>query len=123
MSKKNSLQSSSSKQANSESQYDVFQAVADPTRRHLLKLLTEADKEMSIAAIKEHFPISRTAVNKHLNVLQGAGLVSSRKAGRETLFKAELSPLVELKQWLAFFENYWDDKLAALKNYLEADQQ
>ncbi len=54
--------------------HDVFQAIADPTRSRLLRLL--ADKEMPIASITEYFPISRTAVNKHLHVLSDAGLVS-----------------------------------------------
>jgi DNA-binding transcriptional ArsR family regulator len=103
----------------SPSKHDVFQAIADPTRRSLLKLL--ADKEMPITAITECFPISRTAVNKHLHVLSEAGLVSSQKVGRETRYKLQPEPLVELKEWLAFFEQYWDEKLSALKNFVEAD--
>ncbi|MEK4029110.1 MULTISPECIES: metalloregulator ArsR/SmtB family transcription factor [Bacillaceae] len=100
-----------------EPKHDIFQAIADPTRRNLLKLL--ANKEMSIAAITECFPISRTAVNKHLQVLFEARLVSSRKVGREKRYKLEAEPLVELKDWLAFFEQYWDEKLHALKRYVE----
>lgn len=103
----------------SASKHDVFQAIADPTRRRLLKLL--ADKEMPIAAITECFPISRTAINKHLHVLSDAGLVSSKKVGRETRYKLQPEPLIELKQWLSFFEQYWDNKLSALKEYVEAD--
>lgn len=99
--------------------HDVFQAIADPTRRSLLKLL--ADKEMPIAAISECFPITRTAINKHLHILFDAGLVSSRKAGRETRYRLQPEPLAEIKQWLAFFEIYWDEKLSALKDYVEND--
>lgn len=99
--------------------HDVFQAIADPNRRRLLKLL--ADKEMPIAAISECFPISRTAVNKHLHILSDAGLVTSRKAGRETRYKLRPEPLVEIKQWLSFFEEYWDEKLSALKQFVETD--
>ena len=91
----------------SSSKHDVFQAIADPTRRSLLKML--ADKEMPIAAITDCFPISRTAVNKHLHVLSEAGLVSSQKVGRETRYKLQPEPLVELKNWLVFFEQYWDE--------------
>jgi DNA-binding transcriptional ArsR family regulator len=105
----------------SASKHDVFQAIADPTRRKILRLL--ADKEMPIASIVEYFPISRTAVNKHLQVLSDAGLVSSRRSGRETRYKAQPQPLVEVKQWLAFFEQYWDDKLSALKEYVESDDK
>jgi DNA-binding transcriptional ArsR family regulator len=100
---------------------DVFQAIADATRRRMLRLL--ADKEMPIAAISECFPISRTAVNKHLHVLSGAGLVSSKKIGRETRYKLQPEPLTELKQWLSFFEQYWDEQLLALKMFVETDNE
>lgn len=99
--------------------HDVFQAIADPTRRSLLKLLSH--NEMPITAIKANFPISRTAVNKHLQVLADARLVTSKKVGRETRYKLQPEPLVELKEWLAFFEQYWDEKLSALKDFVEVD--
>ncbi|WP_134687552.1 ArsR/SmtB family transcription factor [Brevibacillus migulae] len=99
--------------------HDVFQAIADPTRRRMLTLL--ADKEMPIAAISECFPITRTAVNKHLHVLSDAGLVSSKKVGRETRYRLQPEPLIEIKQWLDFFEQYWDEKLLALKMFVESD--
>jgi len=102
-------------------QHDVFEAIADPTRRKMIKLL--AEKEMSIAAITEGFPISRTAINKHLHVLADAGLVSSKKVGRETIYKLQPEVLMEVKQWLAFFEHYWDEKLAALKEFLETNNE
>ncbi|MDH6428283.1 transcriptional regulator [Paenibacillus odorifer] len=102
-----------------EAGHDVFQAIADPTRRSLLKLL--ANKEMSIASITDCYPISRTAVNKHLQVLSDAQLVSSQKVGRETRYKLQPEPLLELQDWLAFFEGYWANKLFALKEYVESD--
>ena len=64
--------------------HDIFQAIADPTRRELLSLL--ADKEMPVTVISGHFPMSRTAVSKHLHILAEAGLVSERKVGREICF-------------------------------------
>lgn len=101
-------------------QHDVFQAVSDPTRRRLLVLL--ADGDLPIAAIADNFPISRTAVNKHLHVLNDAGLVSKRKIGRETRYKLEPTPLIEIQQWLSFFEIYWDNRLLALKNIVEQEE-
>jgi len=101
----------------SSSKHDVFQAIADPNRRRMLKLL--ADKEMPITEITNCFPITRTAVNKHLQILSNAGLVSRQKVGRETRYKLQPEPLVELKQWLVFFEHYWDEKLSALKKFVE----
>ncbi|MBD7984004.1 winged helix-turn-helix transcriptional regulator [Sporosarcina sp. Sa2YVA2] len=103
-----------------QSKHDVFQAISDPTRRTLLKIL--AEKEMSIAEIAEHFPISRTGVNKHLHILSNAGVVKSRKVGRETRYILTPEPLVEIQSWLQFFEQYWDDKLATLKKYVEDNE-
>lgn len=102
-----------------QSNHDVFQAIADPTRRSLLKLLT--DKERSITEIAECFPISRTAVNKHLHVLSDAGLVSSQKVGREMRYRLQPAPLIEIQNWLMFFEHYWDENLSALKKFVEED--
>ncbi|MVP00644.1 ArsR/SmtB family transcription factor [Paenibacillus lutrae] len=103
--------------------HDIFQAISDSSRRRLLRLLADADKEMPIAEITEYFTISRTAVNKHLHVLSEAGLVSSRRVGRETRYKFQPTPLAELKQWLSFFEPYWENKLLTLKEFVEADNE
>ncbi|QUW23148.1 winged helix-turn-helix transcriptional regulator [Sporosarcina sp. Marseille-Q4063] len=100
--------------------YDVFQAIADPTRRKLLELLAEG--QLSIASLSSHFTMSRTAVTKHLGILESAGLVSSQKAGREKLYRLEAKPLQTLKQWLEFYEQYWDDKLEKLKMIVEEDK-
>ncbi|NRG46990.1 ArsR/SmtB family transcription factor [Bacillus sp. CRN 9] len=105
--------------ATTTAKHDVFQAIADPSRRKMLRLL--ADEEMPIAAITECFPITRTAVNKHLQILSNAGLVTSQRVGRETRYKLHPEPLTEIKGWLSFFEEYWDDRLSALKNFVEED--
>lgn len=97
--------------------HDVFQAIADPTRRELLSLL--ADKEMPVTVISGHFPISRTAVSKHLHILEEAGLVSERKVGRETRYMLQPEPLLELKKWLSYYDRFWDNKLAVLKRIVE----
>ncbi|WP_081798089.1 ArsR/SmtB family transcription factor [Neobacillus dielmonensis] len=103
----------------SQPKHDVFQAISDPTRRSMLKLL--ADREMSIAEIVEYFPITRTAVNKHLHILSEAGLVRSRKAGRETRYMLIPAPLIQIQNWLSFFEQYWDERLSALRRFVEED--
>lgn len=100
--------------------HDVFQAVADPTRRKLLKLLSV--QEMPVTAISSHFPISRTAVSKHLRVLSDAGLVREQKVGRETRYCLQPEPLLELKRWLAYYEQFWDNRLSVLKHLVEADE-
>ncbi|WP_102712486.1 ArsR/SmtB family transcription factor [Paenibacillus castaneae] len=102
-----------------EPKHDVFQAIADPTRRSLLNLLV--DQELPVKAISGHFPISRTAVSKHLRVLAEAGLVKDRKVGRETRYRLEPEPLLELKRWLSYYERFWENKLSALKRFVESD--
>ncbi|CAH1226008.1 hypothetical protein PAECIP111891_05877 [Paenibacillus allorhizoplanae] len=99
--------------------HDVFQAIADPTRRHLLQLL--GDEEMPVTVISGHFPMSRTAVSKHLRILAEAGLVKERKVGRETRYRLEAEPLMELKRWLSYYERYWENKLNVLKRFVEQD--
>ncbi len=100
--------------------HDVFQAIADPTRRKMLRLLV--DQEMPLNVITGHFPISRTAVSKHLHILSDAGLVRERKVGRETRYRFQPEPLREVKRWLSFYERFWHDKMSALKDLVEADE-
>ncbi|HDX9588051.1 TPA: winged helix-turn-helix transcriptional regulator [Bacillus pseudomycoides] len=97
--------------------YDVFQAIADPTRREVLRLL--AEKELPISEITSHFLISRTAVTKHLHILSEAKLVSGKKVGREKIYQLQPEPLQELKQWLLFYEQFWNNKLSILKHVVE----
>ncbi|MCT2195681.1 metalloregulator ArsR/SmtB family transcription factor [Paenibacillus sp. FSL K6-2441] len=99
--------------------HDVFQAIADPTRRELLKLLS--GQELPLKDISSRFPISRTAVSKHLRILAEAGLVRERKVGRETRYRLDADPLLELKRWLAYFERFWENKLSLLKHYVESE--
>ncbi|MFZ5967539.1 MAG: ArsR/SmtB family transcription factor [Bacillota bacterium] len=103
--------------ADTSPKHDVFQAIADPTRREVLRLL--ADKEMPVNIISGHFSMSRTAVSKHLHVLEDAGLVKAHRIGRETRYRLQPEPLLEIKGWLSYYERFWDKKLAALKNFVE----
>ena len=96
---------------------DVFQAIADPTRRDVLRLL--ANKERSIAEISSHYDMSRTAIVKHLNVLTEAGLVDGQKLGREKVYRLQPEPLTEVKQWLDYYEQFWNNKLSRLKFLVE----
>lgn len=100
--------------------YDIFQAIADPTRRQLLRLL--ADKELPVTVISRNFAMSRTAVSKHLHILSEAGLVKKHKVGRETRYRLQPDPLIELKRWLSFYERFWENKMAALKNFVENEE-
>ncbi|WP_243524879.1 helix-turn-helix transcriptional regulator [Bacillus pseudomycoides] len=106
--------------SSSAAKYDVFQAIADPTRREVLRLLTE--KELPISKITDHFPMSRTAVAKHLHILSEAKLVSGRKVGREKIYRLHLEPLAELQEWLSYYEQLWNNKLSMLKYVVENEE-
>ena len=106
--------------SSSAAKYDVFQAIADPTSREVLRLLS--DKELPISKITDHFPMSRTAVVKHLHILSEANLVSGRKSGREKIYCLQPEPLEELKQWLSYYERFWDNKLSVLKHIVENEE-
>lgn len=101
--------------------HDVFQAIADPTRREVLRLLSE--KELPISEITAHFSMSRTAIAKHLVVLAEAELVSGRKVGREKRYRLHPEPLTELKEWLAYYEQFWNNKLSMLKHFVEGQSE
>lgn len=100
--------------------HDVFQAIADPTRRDVLKLL--AKEEMPISKITSYFPISRTAVVKHLDILSEAKLVCGKKIGREKIYQLQPEPLTEIKRWLSFYEQFWDNKLSMIKHLVEHEK-
>jgi predicted transcriptional regulator len=65
------------------------------------------------------FTITRTAVSKHLRILEGADLIESKKTGRETIYQISPKPLIEVQEWLKTFSEFWDKKLNDLKNYVE----
>ncbi|MBS4207041.1 metalloregulator ArsR/SmtB family transcription factor [Bacillus sp. FJAT-50079] len=100
--------------------YDVFQAIADPTRRKVLRLLSE--KELAVSEITSHFSISRTAIAKHLHILTEAELVRGRKVGRERRYCLQPEPLTELQQWLSYYERFWENKLSKLKYEIENEE-
>ena len=99
---------------------DVFVAVADESRRRILHMLREGER--SVSELAGAFPVTRSAVSQHLRILRDAGLVSARKEGRARLYRLEPAPLREVVDWLAWFEGFWDEKLAALSTYLEEDR-
>lgn len=100
--------------------HDVFQAIADPTRREVLRLL--AKEELPISKITSHFSMSRTAVAKHLHILTEAELVKGRKVGREKIYQLHPEPLTEVKDWLSYYERFWNNKLSILKFIVEHDE-
>ena len=96
---------------------DIFQAIADPTRRALLDRLR--DGEQAVKQLAEPFEMSMPAISQHLQVLCEAGLVEVRKVGRQRLYKLNPDPLKEVSEWVNPYEQFWQEKLDALGKYLE----
>ena len=95
---------------------DVFQAIADPTRREILHLL--AHQSLNLNAVAENFDTSRPAISKHIKILVECGLVSVYQQGRERYCEAQLKPLAEVAQWTEQYRVFWTGKLNALELFL-----
>jgi DNA-binding transcriptional ArsR family regulator len=95
----------------------VFAALADPTRRSILRAVAERGP-VTATALSDGLPISRQAVAKHLGLLRHAGLVVADRAGRETQFVAVGAPLDDLAAWAEQTSRRWDDRLARLRERL-----
>lgn len=95
-----------------------FRALADPTRRDILHLL--ADGERTIVGLTSHFDMTRAAVKKHLTVLNDGGLITTRTQGRERLNALDPNGFEPLRDWIGFFDHFWDEKLSGLKSAIES---
>jgi len=95
----------------------VFAALADPTRRSILRAVAERGP-VTATALSDGLPISRQAVAKHLGLLRKAGLVVADRAGRETQFVAVGAPLEDLAAWADQTGRRWDDRLTRLRERL-----
>ncbi len=99
---------------------DVFQAIADPTRREIIQIV--ANKSLNLNAVAEHFNISRPAISKHIKILSECGLIEVRQQGRERYCEAKLEKLNEVAGWVEQYSKFWNTKLDALEVYLEKIQ-
>ncbi|QJD82851.1 ArsR/SmtB family transcription factor [Cohnella herbarum] len=101
---------------------DVYDAIADPTRRELIHLLSESE-EIPLHELTAQFPMGRTAVSKHLTILKEVGLVHDRKVGRETRFRLDASPLREVQDWVGFYSKYWSTNMLRLNQLFEEEEE
>jgi DNA-binding transcriptional ArsR family regulator len=97
---------------------DVFGALADPTRRFLVRSMAE-DGPVTATELAERLPISRQAVAKHLGALREAGLVDGAKEGRETRYRLTPGPFDAATAWMADVGARWDRRLGALQRHVE----
>jgi DNA-binding transcriptional ArsR family regulator len=95
----------------------VFSAISAPPRRAILAQL--AKREMPVLELAESFDMTLSAVSQHLSILRDAGLVTTRKAGRQRIYKLDPQPLKAVSDWVKSYESFWTDKLAALGEFLE----
>ncbi|MBC9915144.1 ArsR/SmtB family transcription factor [Chitinophaga varians] len=95
---------------------DIFQAVADPTRRAIMVLI--AMQALTPNAIAAHFDTTRQAVSKHLKILTECELVSQEHRGREIYYQLELKKMKEIDIWLEQFRKMWEDRFHQLDNLL-----
>jgi len=97
----------------------AFKSLADPTRREVLKLLSEAPTALSISTIVDHFTGSRQAITKHLNVLNQANLIEFEQRGRERFCSPNYTPLKEVNRWIQSYEQYWSYRIELLDKYTQ----
>jgi DNA-binding transcriptional ArsR family regulator len=95
----------------------VFEALADPTRRELLRRLSD-EGPATPTALAADLPISRQAVSKHLSALSDAGLVRAEQQGRERRYRATVAPLSDAVAWIVDVGAAWDDRLSTLRSRL-----
>lgn len=96
---------------------DVYQAIADPTRREIIDLLS--NRSMNLNAVAGHFDISRPAISKHIKILTECGLIIVKQTGRERHCSADTLKLKEIDNWLSQYRKFWNLKLDALGDFLE----
>jgi DNA-binding transcriptional ArsR family regulator len=95
---------------------DVFQAIADPTRRAIIGLLSE--QSLTLNGVAGNFDISRPAISKHIKILTECGLVVIKQQGRERYCYPDLRRLKEVSDWSEKYRAFWNNKLDALETFL-----
>ena len=96
---------------------DIFQAIADPTRRAIIALI--ALQAMTPNAIAEHFDSTRQAVSKHLRILTECELVSQKQQGREIYYQLQINKMKEIDKWLEQFRKIWENRFNQLDAVLK----
>lgn len=100
-----------------QSRRDVFQAIADPTRREIINLI--AFNPLNLNSIAENFDVSRPAISQHIKILTECGLIVVKKQGRERYCEASLQQLGEVSNWIEQFRKHWEGRFNALDDLLE----
>jgi DNA-binding transcriptional ArsR family regulator len=99
---------------------DVFQAIADPTRREIIGML--ASQSLNLNNVADQFDISRPAISKHIKILTECGLVTITQQGRERYCHADFGKLKQVADWTAKYQQFWTEKLDVLGAFLEKEK-
>lgn len=100
---------------------DVFQAIADPTRRAIIGMI--AKEPINVNTIAEQFDVSRQAISLHLKILTECGLLRMKQQGRERICEAKLEKLNEVNDWITQYKQFWETKLDALGEFLNNNKK
>ncbi|HKG68168.1 MAG TPA: metalloregulator ArsR/SmtB family transcription factor [Segetibacter sp.] len=98
---------------------DVFQAIADPTRREIINMISH--QSLNLNTVAGSFDISRPAISKHIKILTECGLIVIRQQGRERYCEAKLQKLNEVSEWIEQYRVFWTSKLDALEIFLNKE--
>jgi DNA-binding transcriptional ArsR family regulator len=96
---------------------DLFQAIADPTRREILKMISL--RSLNIGSVAGNFDVSRTAVYKHIKILINCGLIKVKKRGRERYCEANFEKLKDISDWVEQYRIFWIENINSLEQYVE----
>lgn len=99
----------------------IFQALADPTRRAILKNLSR--RERAVSEVAEPFEMSLVAVSKHIKVLERAGLVHRRWAGNFSYLSLNAQAMLTADQWIEYYRKFWEARLDSLQDFLEKQNE
>jgi DNA-binding transcriptional ArsR family regulator len=99
-----------------ETRRDVFQAIADPTRRQIIGLI--ANEAMNLNAIADNFEVSRPAISNHIKILHECGIIAINQVGRERICEIQPQNLKEVYEWISQYQQLWTQKLDSFEKYL-----
>jgi DNA-binding transcriptional ArsR family regulator len=102
-----------------ETRRDVFQAIADPTRRQIIEMV--AQRSLNVNEIAENFEVSRQAVSLHVKILIECGLVVIKKQGRERYCEAKLDQLNDVAEWVEYCKQFWSTQFNSLEKFLKKE--
>lgn len=102
-----------------ETRRDVFQAIADPSRRQIIGMIS--GQALNLNAIADSFKMTRQAVSLHVKILEECGLIMIRQQGRERFCEARLEKLAEVSDWVEQYKQFWTDQFQSLDKFLHTN--